>query len=372
MDYDAELDEYDAEDVELGEEGDQLDQGDREALAQGTEQVRRQLGDEAGFLTDQQVQDALWYYYYDIDKSVDYLRKKFIAPPPPPPSKTETKKTKESKSISLLPRARSYDTSRARATDADVESLADGDGPRQMSSFGGRVSPPLDAYQELPPCFYFKGLPWLNVPKHREAVLLPPTTLPGGLLGGGEGTKVSKLQALAAARKKKTEGTKKPEVQEERAQKRFSNLSIHDQPSDENAKPTPGFLSKRQKMSEEASSGKSSGPTSRPEQGNPSNLRSNPSDPPASTPMEVDESYTKRSGQGTENAELERAYTSSLPPSAFASVLCGTPSNAAAASNLPLPYTTSALFNPAAFEEPSPDDVVMAAQSKGSRLAKSQ
>ncbi|CRK44683.1 hypothetical protein BN1723_016370 [Verticillium longisporum] len=90
LDYEEVLDEYDADDGELG--ADQLTPEDRDTLAKGAEQVCETLGSAAGSLTTQQIHDALWYYYYDIEKTVDYLLKKYITPPTP---KSEPKKPKE-------------------------------------------------------------------------------------------------------------------------------------------------------------------------------------------------------------------------------------------------------------------------------------
>ena len=39
----------------------------------GTIAVREKLPDNAKHLTDKQIQESLWHYYYDIDKSVAYL-----------------------------------------------------------------------------------------------------------------------------------------------------------------------------------------------------------------------------------------------------------------------------------------------------------
>lgn len=53
---------------------------------------------------------------------------------------------------------------------------------------------------------FFKDAPWINVPKDRcGEILIEPLYPPGGLLGGSpsQGGKVSKLAALAAARKRK-------------------------------------------------------------------------------------------------------------------------------------------------------------------------
>lgn len=48
---------------------------DQEQLRVGTIAVREELGEDSDFTTDKEIQDALWYYYYDIEKSVAYLRK---------------------------------------------------------------------------------------------------------------------------------------------------------------------------------------------------------------------------------------------------------------------------------------------------------
>lgn len=73
--------------------------------------------------------------------------------------------------------------------------------------------PPGLATQETPhfsAADFFRDSPWLNVPAHRKAdILIEPLYPRLGLLGGApeSGGKVSKLAALAAARKKK-EGDK--------------------------------------------------------------------------------------------------------------------------------------------------------------------
>lgn len=51
-------------------------------MAAGTAEIRASLGDEASKVTTQQIQEALWHYYYDVDKSIAYLMNKFIAPTP--------------------------------------------------------------------------------------------------------------------------------------------------------------------------------------------------------------------------------------------------------------------------------------------------
>lgn len=51
-------------------------------MTAGTAEIRASLGDEVSKVTTKQIQEALWHYYYDVDKSITYLMNKFIAPPP--------------------------------------------------------------------------------------------------------------------------------------------------------------------------------------------------------------------------------------------------------------------------------------------------
>ena len=50
-------------------------------MAAATAKVQEAMGSQAAFLTTDQIQEALWHYYYDVEKSVAYLTKKFISPP---------------------------------------------------------------------------------------------------------------------------------------------------------------------------------------------------------------------------------------------------------------------------------------------------
>lgn len=42
-----------------------------------TPKVRAQLPANAKHVTDKQIEESLWHYYYDVGKSVDYLSKTF-------------------------------------------------------------------------------------------------------------------------------------------------------------------------------------------------------------------------------------------------------------------------------------------------------
>lgn len=47
----------------------------------GTIAVRAELPATATYITDKQIQEALWNYYYDIEKSVGYLKNTYITKP---------------------------------------------------------------------------------------------------------------------------------------------------------------------------------------------------------------------------------------------------------------------------------------------------
>ncbi|KAG8426138.1 hypothetical protein J3459_008399 [Metarhizium acridum] len=59
---------YDGNDYEEDQE-EELSPEDKQAMEEGTADI----------------QEALWHYYYDVEKSAAYLTKTFIAPPPPKP-----------------------------------------------------------------------------------------------------------------------------------------------------------------------------------------------------------------------------------------------------------------------------------------------
>ena len=71
-DYDDEVE--DSGDVEVeGNGDDELSPEDREQMRHGTIKVRAALGPTFA-ATDTEIQEALWHYYYDVPKSVTYLK----------------------------------------------------------------------------------------------------------------------------------------------------------------------------------------------------------------------------------------------------------------------------------------------------------
>lgn len=73
IDYDDD-DMYSDDEVYSDEDaGAVMTEEDKEQLAIGTVKVRQEL-DSTYKVSDAQIQDALWNYYYDIGKSVTYLK----------------------------------------------------------------------------------------------------------------------------------------------------------------------------------------------------------------------------------------------------------------------------------------------------------
>lgn len=42
-------------------------------MREGTIKVREVIGHDVSEITDQKIQEALWHYFYDVEKSVNYL-----------------------------------------------------------------------------------------------------------------------------------------------------------------------------------------------------------------------------------------------------------------------------------------------------------
>nr|QDE10458.1 elongation factor 1-alpha [Aureobasidium sp.] len=60
--------------AEAADDQDELSPEDKEQMRLGTISVRDALGDDFASVTDAAIQEALWHYYYDVAKSVTYLK----------------------------------------------------------------------------------------------------------------------------------------------------------------------------------------------------------------------------------------------------------------------------------------------------------
>lgn len=369
----AVLDEFDGYEEEAEEE-DELSPEDRQQMTNGTQEVRTTLGANANKVTKAQIEEALWHYYYDIDKTVEYLTRKFIAPPPP----KAVKKAPECMYCCCLlahnPQDRLVPSPNRLPQAKSVRQMAEailwqGDPPGSNPVAAGY---PVPGVPLLSPASYFYDLPWFGVPLEREALLLAPVLPRGGLLGGADrGAKMSKLQALAASRKKKTEGTKQEEKVGE-VKTSISRLSISETGRKENARPGSSIAAARHKLPGRSIPAQD---TKRPlEISAQATSFNNAGDPATSTASSG--SLQESDSVDTEMRDLpdeDCVVSATFQPSAFARTLFGPPPTAPAThispQTIPMPYTASPTFDVAAFTKPSPDDVVLAAQAQGSRFA---
>jgi elongation factor 1 alpha-like protein len=201
----------------------------------GTVQVKSLLSDDYP-ATDKEIQDALWHYFYDIDKTVTYL-KNLKKPPAQSPKKTKTKqasrfdqaaKAAEAKvnlaegeldtfsfklalgscretCTSTCPMCSHLESSRPPPYSNVSHGIPGSNTECTLDKVICPYSASFSLVRSLPSVAdFFWDTPWGKVPPHRlgniEAVSLYPR---GGLLGGSG--RPSKMAALAAARKKKEE-----------------------------------------------------------------------------------------------------------------------------------------------------------------------
>lgn len=170
---------------------------------------------------------------------------------------------------------------------------------------------------------------------------------------------MSKLQQLAASRKKKQE------EKTEKARQKLGELSVDDTTSKREKSSSSAAFGKRQKLSESSAAGRMP-------------LDTFPSEDSRSTSKQETGSTEGGPTGGRETAEADDKVEEAAKvaePSAFAQTLFGSASGSRGRSPtelFALPYPAS--FPPLAdaFSGPSPDDVVLAAQAKGSILRKSK
>lgn len=335
----------------------------------GTAQVRLSLGSDSSKITTQQVEDALWHYYYDVEKSVAYLVNKYISPKP------------------AKPQAQKKNKSEGRSSSFHTDTFGTGLDKRHLGAFksarcrlydlGGfkseleinrtSVTHHLtfrgadDKHFKRSPApsllEFFHDMPWLNIPNDRCTIFIEPSRKCGGLLGGSSSSgKMSKLQALAAARKKKAE-----EQKLENRKMPSETKKVASETAKEHASSMSGALVEKSSSRQD--------------------LKSLPIQPTAQiylsrdrtthdlNPLTVQTQVSNSSAAiGSPIEQLELAA-----PSAFARTLLGSSISSSAPvprNNYPIPYMSLTSSVADAFSEPSPDDVVLTAQSKGSLLAK--
>lgn len=228
---------------------------------------------------------------------------------------------------------------------------------------------------------FFRDSPWLNVPAHRKAdILVEPLYPRMGLLGGApEGNgKVSKLAALAAARKKK-EGEKTPAGEIPTA----TTLSTESTPETPSAEAKGSPLSLRERLAGSGKPQRSSQSLS--------TFRSPGKRTPSPSHLQKPSSETRKPQAPAQTApgkpvkedledhhqEKEPEVNIRAPPSSFASIIVGDSTRPMMTEPSHLHSNTVDLMKiygqnltePFDFAGPSPDDVVINAQSSAKGLA---
>ncbi|KAF2092341.1 elongation factor Tu GTP binding domain protein [Saccharata proteae CBS 121410] len=338
---------YDEDDLDDYDEDDYGNEGEEEHMRLGTIKVREALGPDVA-LSDKQIQESLWHYYYDVAKTVVYLK-----------NQQKSAQPKAQKQSSR------FDQAAGAAGTKTAEPLKF---PLPMF-FAGPESPSF-------PKDFFKDTPWLNVPAHRRGKLdLESSASPGRLLGGSG--KPSKLAALAAARKKKQEETKAgqtstsvitPEPQgsgtavsllDRLGHKEKAEANTHDESAGAGQDKTSGDAVHEVKV------------TNQQTRSYPLRKKKEPS------PVRQEQAPPIPEPEPHQDTEPQIPDLRA-PPSTFASTVVGhreaspdAGGQLRARSVFPLPYTVEPDYTKAnPFAGPSPDDVVMTAQAKGSKTQK--
>ncbi|KAK2770434.1 Hsp70 suppressor, GTPase facilitates ribosomal subunit dissociation [Emmonsiellopsis sp. PD_33] len=337
--YDDEEDEYASDDYGA-DNTTEVSPEDREQMRLATIQVKEQLAAEVppllmggGGVGDAEIAESLWYYYFDVGKTVGYLRKKHT---PKPTKKQPQQQQVKGKETPLYP----------------------------------SPYPPPQCAEHFSVVDFFKDSPWLNVPAHRKAeILIEPLYPRLGLLGGAPESsgKVSKLAALAARKRKDQEKKGAGE-------------------SGAEASSAPSDGAKVSLLDRLAVNGKAQGAA--PPKTARLPIRSGSRVPKPSSPAKVEEavpsetasSATKRKATISEQPETRPSKLPDLraEPSSFAMVIVGAAAGVQNNSIQPRPISqdidvmnffgvdrTEAFT----FTEPSPDDVVMNAResAKGNK-----
>ncbi|XP_014554911.1 hypothetical protein COCVIDRAFT_39248 [Bipolaris victoriae FI3] len=327
-------DDYYEEEGDDGGAGDRMSEEDKEQMRVGTIRVREAMGDMSDFTSDEQIQEALWHYYYDVGKSVSYLKNKLgIAEP-----KKEAPKQEKAKPASRFDQAASVAHQNAPASTGKQTHIS--------SSYGHQPARLVAHYLLLPPLSmptnaavtdFFWDVPWGNVPPERLAnITIEAPEYKGGLLGGS-----SKLAALAAKRRKEREeaeaAASKANSDADSAVAMLDKLSVKNQ---ENVNPLHDAAA------------------SRPARVSKYPVRRRSPSPAPETPKEpeIEEPQLPQPAIVVESP-AQRAVASM-----FASTLCGSDKSSKQpqlqVQELPVPFAAYKSFDGTkVFSEPSPDDI---------------
>jgi elongation factor 1 alpha-like protein len=199
---------------------------------------------------------------------------------------------------------------------------------------------------------FFHDMPWLETPQDRQSNFIEPLYPRGGLLGGsGASPKMSKLQQLAAERKRKADEQKAKEKNKNNVKQpvhetteKLSKLSVGSDDKKKVLSPTPtNNIPATDLAVRTVPTKRKTGDVVQPDA------------PPAEYPI-----------QAEQKPHGAIAFPEPAAPSDFAQALLGSAPPAHAIRTYSLPYMAFTSSVADAFSGPSPDDVVLTAQAKGS------
>jgi elongation factor 1 alpha-like protein len=347
IDYDDD-DAYDDEDEYYeeaeAEGGDGMTEDDKEQMRVGTIRVREALGETSGFLSDAQIQEALWHYFYDVGKSVTYLKNKLG---------TETKQEtqKKEKAVSRFDQAATVADQNAPATTGKHNHIQSGCVEESAYPVASNLPLPPSSMPAADNNDFFWDTPWGNVPYHRQGVITVDAPLwRGGLLGGS-----SKLAALAAKRRKEREEAEAASAAAKSTADADAAIAMLDKLTVKSKDGTPSTLSVDGAQDAQRPARVSRYPV----------RRRSPS-PQATAPTEAETLEPEE----PQSAIIIECPAQRASASMFASTLCGpgkaTTQTSPGMQAFPAPYALCKGYDSATpFEGPSPDDIVRAAQAKG-------
>jgi elongation factor 1 alpha-like protein len=329
------------DDVQGGDDGMTAD--DKEQMRVGTIRVREALGDMSGFTSDEQIQEALWHYYYDVGKSVSYLKNKLGVEP-----KQEAPKKEKAKAVSRFDQAATVADQNAPPTAGKLAHFHCSDMQKSTCPAAHHLPlPPMSMPTNAAVTDFFWDVPWGNVPSDRLGeITVEPPRWRGGLLGG------SKLAALAAKRRKEREDAEaasaaaKATVEADAAIAMLDKLSV-------------------QSKENKASSLRGGQDEPAPRVSRYPVRKRSPSPQPA-----LPEEQIEAEPEAPQPAIVAEFPAQRATASMFASTLCGSAHPARRPQSQLLeftaPYASYKDYDSIkAFGTPSPDDIVRAAQAKG-------
>lgn len=335
---------YDDDDVysdeeEYAEEGPgEYSAEDKENFAALTPVVRAEL-DEAGIpATTKQIEDALWHYYWDVGKSVAYLKNsKAPQQPKQQVAKKEKPKSKfdEAAEQSAVIAGECYylfcSCTRSAWRHSSCKGNCKGGRALECDRWSATDQARADSKSPMPPLSaadWFKGTPWTHVPAQDVGLLVPcqPVGPEPRLLGGS-----SKLAKLAEERRRKAAAPQ--QASQAAAIDSISGLDRLSKPKDTKENDLPVAR-----------------------------------EPPKKYPIRRRRSPTPPPREPTPPPEKAAEVLPDLrcPPTAFGVTLASTSSGPEGVKTMGLQDLFGERYSLGAFAGPSPDDTVIKAQ-QGSR-----